>query len=122
MVAAPAGPRALLAEPDEAVRALMADILRAAGCSVDFESDGDRLLGDYDVLVLGPRLGGLSAADVVTRLRDRGAVTPVILICDPSTPGEHLEEFAFSHHADLLRKPFGLGDLRASLRRVLSRG
>jgi DNA-binding response OmpR family regulator len=124
MVAAPAGPRALLAEPDEAVRALLGDVLKAAGCSVDTESEGMNVLGragsgDYDLVIVGSRLGSLSGAEVVGRLRDAGAGLPVILVCDPAVPGERLEEFAFARHADLLRKPFGIGDLRSSLRRVL---
>jgi len=40
----------------------------------------------------------------------------------PPKGGDRIEPFAFTYRVDLLRKPFGIGDLRMSVNRALKAG
>jgi DNA-binding response OmpR family regulator len=117
-------PRALVAECDLSIRTLVQDVLRAAGYGVDVESDGEELLGrarrgGYDVLILSPWLPGMTGVEVVGQIRAHGSALPVIFVCGPDPSRDRVEGMAHVYRAEVLRKPFGLGDLREVLRQVL---
>jgi DNA-binding response OmpR family regulator len=117
-------PRALVAECDLSIRTLVQDVLRAAGYGVDVESDGEELLerarqGAYDLLILSPWLPGMTGVEVVGRIRGHGSPLPVIFVCGPDPSRDRVDGVAHVYRAEVLRKPFGLGDLREVLRRAL---
>jgi DNA-binding response OmpR family regulator len=118
VVAKPRG-TVLLADDDEDMRLLITECLRRDGYAVIVCADGrgvvDRLeSAPPDILVCDVSMPGPSGLDVLTSLRDRRVVTPVILISafdDEQTRHSAVELGATA----FLRKPFHLDELRALL-------
>ncbi|MBJ6763698.1 response regulator [Corallococcus sp. H22C18031201] len=130
MTAPPAAPRALrilLAEDDDAMRALLVRALSRAGHTVVEVEDGFEL-SDYvemmagqggsleppDVIVSDVRMPGCSGLEVLARLRRRGLTCPVLLLSAFADAETHAEAQRLGAHA-LLDKPVDLDVLRAAV-------
>jgi CheY-like chemotaxis protein len=119
--------RILVADDEDRVCRFIRDGLGSCGFDVELSPDGRELLnryrpGGHDLLILDRRMGGRSGMEVVTRLRDNGDDVPIILMADSARPGGRIEPFAFTYRIELLRKPFGLADLRGAVGRAASGG
>lgn len=130
--AAPERPRVLLAEDDDALRGLLARVLRGDGYEVVEARDGFELFEQIEaavatggrrnpsvsLIVSDIRMPGLSGLEVLSILRCGFWRVPVILLTafgDEQVEAEARELGA----AALMSKPFDLGDLATLARTVL---
>lgn len=114
--------RILVADDETQMCRLVRDTLKGSGYAVDIAQDGRALLqhyhsGDYALLILDTLMVQASGLEVVMKLRDRGDAVPIILMFGREP--DRVEPFAYTYRVDVLRKPFGLGDLRNAVRRAL---
>lgn len=115
----------LVVEDEPQIAASLRTGLVAEGFDVDVCEDGTTALwqattGGYDAIVLDLMLPSLSGAEVVARLRQRGILTPVLMLTamsDDATVAATLNAGA----DDYLTKPFGFVVLLARLRALLRR-
>jgi DNA-binding response OmpR family regulator len=116
--------RILVVDDEPQICRLVRDVLQPSGYEIQIGHDGREFLeryrpGDYSLLILDTLLVHLSGLEVVMKLRDRGDLVPIILMFGPRREASRVEHFAFTYRVDLLRKPFGIGDLRAAVARAL---
>jgi DNA-binding response OmpR family regulator len=116
--------RILVGDDESQICGLVRDVLRPGGYAVDFIHNGRELLeicgrGGYSLLILDAVLQQTSAMEIVTKIRDRGDRVPIILMSGPPHKDDRLEPFAFTYRVDVLRKPFGVRDLRVAVDRAL---
>lgn len=125
--------RALVADDQPDMRALMAATLRRLGLDVVEVGSGPELLQALvdgltgpsgplppDLIVTDVRMPGCSGLEVLARLRRNDWHTPVILVtafCDPETARRAQQLGA----ACLLDKPFALEELTLAARAALGR-
>jgi DNA-binding response OmpR family regulator len=127
MPGTPSDSRILVGDDESQICSLVQDVLRAAGYAIDVTHDGREILqrhpsGGYSLLILDTLLAHTSGLEVVMKLRDRGDEVPIILMSGPLKETDRVESFAFTYRVDVLRKPFGVGDLRSSVDRALRTG
>lgn len=121
------GGTALVAEDDEAVRMLVARVLRQDGFAVLARPTGEDALqaseeheGPIDLLVTDAVMGRLSGPALVTGVRRRHPACRVLLLTGfPAEPS--VVEFA-ERGGDVLVKPFRASDLRDRIRRLSREG
>ena len=116
--------RILVADDEAQICRLAEDALRPSGYDIDTAQTGRESFqryrtGDYSLLILDALLREVSGLEVVMRLRDGGDVVPIILMFGPRKEPERMERMAFSYRVDLLRKPFGVAELRDAVLRAL---
>ncbi len=117
-------PRILVGDDEFQICRLVQDVLKSVGYVIDVTQTGREFLdryhcGDYSLLILDTVLLHTSGLEVVMKLRDRGDVVPIILMSGASREADRVEPFAFTYRVDVLRKPFGVGDLRSAVSRAL---
>jgi two-component system response regulator TrcR len=115
--------RILVGDDEIQICRLVRDVLRPS-YDVDVTQDGRKLLeryhsGDYELLILDTLMVQVSGLEVVMRLRDRGEVVPIILMIGPRKEPDRVETFAFTYRVHVLRKPFGVAELRETVARAL---
>lgn len=116
--------RVLVGDDESQICRLVRDVLRPAGCDVDICQDGEDILrqyrsGDYSLLILDTLFVEMSGLEVVMKVRDRGDGVPIILMYGPRNEPDRMETIAFTYKVDILRKPFGVRELRAAVGRAL---
>jgi two-component system response regulator QseB len=121
----PAAPRLLLVEDDPALVEMLTRLLTSEGYAVDAAPDGQRglhaaLTRPYDVLVLDRGLPAIDGLDLLTRLRSRGVVTPVLVLSALGNPADRVAGLDAGAE-DYLGKPFDIDELLARLRALLRR-
>ena len=126
MPGAPSTLRILVADDEPAVSRLVKESLTLSGCSVDLSEDGRDLLaryrpGCYDLLILDSMLARRTGLEVVAQLRNSGDRVPIILTSASAVGMGRVEPFAFTYRVELLRKPFGLRELRAAVEHATRR-
>jgi DNA-binding response OmpR family regulator len=124
MSGSPTAPRILVGDDDSEICRLVGDILQQDGYSIDQTDDGLDVLqrhdaGGYSLLILDALLTHTSGMEVVMKLRDRGDRIPILLLSGSGPESGRVEPFAFTYRVDVLRKPFGVGELRAAVGRAL---
>jgi DNA-binding response OmpR family regulator len=112
--------RVLVADDEESVRRLLQDGLTRVGFEVELSAHGDDLLhryrcGDYGLLILDVRMSPQTGLDVVMVLRGRGDPVPIILMSPSCRRKDRMAPFAYTYRVQLLRKPFGLEELRKAV-------
>jgi len=117
--------RVLLVEDDPMVGAALVGRLEDDAYAVDWvrraEPGLDSMLThDYDVVLLDLGLPELDGAGFLTRLRARGAGTPVIVVTARSEVDSRINALDLGAD-DYLVKPFAAGELMARIRAVLRR-
>lgn len=124
------GARLLLAEDDFELRELLAALLRADGHEVVEARDGYELLdfltrsangngtGAFSVIVSDVRMPGLTALDVLSRLRGELTSTPVILITAFGDRNTHLRALLLGA-SRVFDKPFDCDELRGAVQDAL---
>lgn len=115
----------LLAEDDRHVRGIIASTLESLGYEVVQSDDGPTALGVFaqyrDVirlLVLDADLPERSGPDCLRELREAGVKTPAIVI----TGNVALDSDELDDETILLRKPFGMPELAATVSEAFARG
>ncbi|HLY09984.1 MAG TPA: response regulator [Planctomycetota bacterium] len=119
--------RILVGDDESQICRLVRDVLKTGGYDIDLTHNGRELLetytfGKYSLLILDTVLQHTSGMEVVMKLRDRGDRVPIILMSVPSREADRVEPFAFTYRVDVLRKPFGIGELRSAVGRALGTG
>lgn len=119
--------RILVGDDELQICRLVRDVLQHSGYDVEITQDGRAILeryhsGDYALIIVDTLMVQASGLEVVMKLRDRGDAVPMILMIGPRQEPDRVETFAFSYRVDLLRKPFGIGDLRSAVERALRNG
>ena len=102
--------RILIVDDDRALRHVLAELLKAAGHTVDQAADGRDALarldaGAYDIALLDIGLPDVSGLDVLARARDRPSPPIVIMMTADDTP-ETLLAAVRRQAYRYLRKPF----------------
>jgi len=118
--------RVLVAEDEPTVRRLVHECLTLAGYDVEESEDGRDALsryrpGAFDLVILDSMLARRSGLEVVVQLRNSGDAVPIILTSASAAGMGRVEPFAFTYRIELLRKPFGVRDLRAAVERATRR-
>ena len=124
MPGTPVVPRILVGDDEIQICRLVQDVLKITGYPIETTTDGREILkkhaeSGYSLIILDTILTNLSGLEVVTKLRDRGDSVPIILMSGPMKEPDRVESFAFTYRVDVLRKPFGVGDLRSAVERAL---
>jgi two-component system OmpR family response regulator len=118
--------RILVAEDDHRLRSLLEQALTEAGWQVTAVADGREaeLLAldgrDHDVLLLDIGLPGMDGLTVCRRLRDRGVITPVLMLTARGQVGDRITGLDAGAD-DYLPKPFDFDELLARLRALRRR-
>ncbi|MFC0541868.1 response regulator transcription factor [Kutzneria chonburiensis] len=117
--------RVLLVEDDGELAVMLDRLLTSEGYDVDVARDGHTglhraLTGRYDIMVIDRGLPGVTGLDLVTRLRRRGAVTPILVLSAMATPRDRVAGLDAGAE-DYLSKPFDIDELLARLRALLRR-
>jgi DNA-binding response OmpR family regulator len=116
--------RILIVEDHEPLAAAVATGLREERYDVDIADNGNDALSqaaktEYAVILLDIMLPGISGIDVLTRLRQSGDQTPVLLLTARSTTDDKIRGLDAGAD-DYLPKPFEFDELLARIR-ALSR-
>lgn len=120
-----AQPRILVVEDDRRLARMLAEILESEGYAVTLAYDGQRALHEgltreFDVLLLDRGLPAIEGLDVLTRLRSRGVLAPVLVLSALGTPADRVEGLDRGAE-DYLAKPFDIDELLARLRALRRR-
>lgn len=115
--------RVLVADDEPLILALVHDSLIRWGYEVELSPDGRDALnkyraGAYSLIILDVMMDRKTGLEVVSHLRDGGDEVPIILMSALPVGAGRMEPFAFSYHVELLRKPFGLRNLRSAVERA----
>jgi DNA-binding response OmpR family regulator len=102
-----------------------ASLRETEGFAVDVARDGEEGLylvtnNSYDALILDLMLPRLSGVEILTQMRKRGIVTPV-LVLSAKDELESVLSLLDNGADDYLTKPFDLRELRARLRALIRR-
>ena len=119
------GRRLLLIDDDEQLVALLVMRLEKAGyevASATKPEDGYEMAleGAYDVIVLDVLMPRISGVEMCARLRERGILTPVLLLSGQTEKGTIVHGLDAGAD-DYLTKPFNDGELVARIRALLRR-
>lgn len=126
-------PRVLVVEDDEQMRRLLVATLTARGCDVVEAEHGVDLLGwmgqametpatdALDAIVSDVNLPDMTALDVLSALRARDAIVPVILVTASEDEDVHRRAYELGATV-ILKKPLDLDDLSALVRALTGPG
>ncbi len=118
--------RILVVEDQRDLAAILRDTLQEEGFTVDLSTDGEDGLwrattADYDAVVLDIVLPKVDGLEILSRMRRRGRVAPVLLLTARDGTGDRVRGLDAGAD-DYLVKPFALEELLARLRALLRRG
>ncbi len=117
--------RVLIVEDYAPVRSALAQGLAEAGFAVDIAATGDEglhlaLTNDLDVVVLDLMLPGLDGFSVLSKLRESGSQTHVLILTARDQVQDRIEGLNLGAD-DYLTKPFVFGELLARVRAMVRR-
>ncbi|MBA6412585.1 response regulator transcription factor [Parahaliea sp. F7430] len=109
----------LLVEDDPSVGEFIASELATAGYNCTLKSDGlegleAALRGDFDIVVVDRMLPSLDGLSIVSRLREAGHLTPVLVLSALAEVEDRVKGL-HSGADDYLTKPFSMAELQARL-------
>jgi DNA-binding response OmpR family regulator len=115
----------LLVEDDRDLASLLERVLVAEGYDVTVAPDGQRglhlgLTRPFDVMLVDRGLPAVEGLDLISRLRGKGVLTPVLVLSARGTTEDRVEGLDAGAE-DYLSKPFELSELLARLRALLRR-
>jgi len=118
-------PGVLVVEDDRRLAVLLEELLTAQGFAVELAADGQAglhagLTRRYDVLLIDRGLPGIEGVDLITRLRSRGVLTPILVLTARGALDDRVEGLDAGAE-DYLTKPFEVPELLARLRALLRR-
>lgn len=117
--------RILVIEDEPTLSRLLSYNLAQEGYAVDTANDGAeglRAAGEepYDLIVLDLMLPGMDGYEVLTRLREQGSRTPVIILTARNEESDVVKGLKLGAD-DYMTKPFGVAELLARVSAVLRR-
>ncbi len=115
----------LYAEDEPTMAEAVVDILTYHNYLVDAVADGEEALayaqtGDYDGIILDIMMPKLDGLEVLSRLRQGGCRTPVLLLTAKGEVEDRIAGLDLGAD-DYLPKPFAMGELLARIRAMLRR-
>ncbi|MBL8926412.1 MAG: response regulator transcription factor [Pseudonocardia sp.] len=118
-------PRVLVVEDDRRLAELLDELLTGQGFAVEIAGDGQAglhagLTRRYEVLLVDRGLPGIEGVDLITRLRSRGILTPILVLTARGALNDRVEGLDAGAE-DYLTKPFEVPELLARLRALLRR-
>jgi two-component system, OmpR family, copper resistance phosphate regulon response regulator CusR len=118
--------RALIIEDETKTASYLRKGLTESGFVVDTASDGEEglhqaLESAYDVIVCDVMLPRMDGWAIVSRLRERGIATPILLLTARDAVPDRVRGLELGAD-DYLVKPFAFSELLARIRSVLRRG
>jgi two-component system copper resistance phosphate regulon response regulator CusR len=118
--------RILVVEDEPRVSSFLLEGLRAERFDVDLAEDGhaalDLLTGNrYDLIVLDLMIPKLDGIGVLTRIRQKGFATPVLVLTAKSSVEDRVKGLEAGAD-DYVVKPFSFEELLARIRALLRRG
>jgi len=117
-------PLVAVVDDDEALCLSLVDLMRSIGCRAEPYISAETLLTSstlfsFDCVIADVHMPGMGGLNLARKLRERGIMTPVILIT--ALPDKHLDDEAIAVGAQcLLRKPFETNSLLDWVERSLS--
>ncbi|MDP2648794.1 MAG: response regulator transcription factor [bacterium] len=119
--------RLLIVEDDEVIAQNLKKLLELKGFAVDWLPDGEKSYPrlslyrkDYNLALVDLGLPGISGAELTTKLRAEGVMTPIIIITGESGT-QHKVALLNSGADDYVVKPFSSEELIARIGSVLRR-
>jgi two-component system response regulator QseB len=118
-------PSVLLVEDDRDLANLLERVLAGQGYDVSWAADGHRglhlgLTRRYDAMVVDRALPAIEGLDLISRLRSRGVLTPMLVLSARGTTQDRVAGLDAGAE-DYLTKPFEIPELLARLRALLRR-
>ncbi len=118
-------PRILVVEDDCRLAELLDELLTGQGFAVEIAADGQAglhagLTRRYELLLIDRGLPGIEGVDLITRLRSRGILTPILVLTARGALNDRVEGLDAGAE-DYLTKPFEVPELLARLRALLRR-
>src|SRR4030088_790834 len=118
--------RALIIEDETKTASYLRKGLTESGFVVDTASDGEEglhqaLENAYDVIVCDVMLPRMDGWAIVSRLRERGVATPILLLTARDAVPDRVRGLELGAD-DYLVKPFAFSELLARIRTILRRG
>ncbi len=115
----------LVIEDEPTLARLLSYNLTQEGYEVNVVEDGgdgleEALSKPYDLIILDIMLPGLNGFEVLTRLRQKGNRTPVIILTARTAEEEIVQGLKYGAD-DYITKPFGVAELLARVSAVLRR-
>jgi DNA-binding response OmpR family regulator len=117
--------RVLVVEDSRRLQDAIGSGLRGLGYAVDVSADGEDGLwkaetGDYDVIVLDLMLPKLDGLSVLSRLREKGKATHVLILTAKDTVNDRVQGLQMGAD-DYLIKPFSFRELVARIQALARR-
>lgn len=118
--------RVLVIEDDPAIARFIAKGLAESGFAVDVRADGDEGLQQalqpppYDALVVDLMLPRLDGLQVISKLRDRGVTSPVLILSARRSVDDRVRGLQTGGD-DYLTKPFAMAELVARIHALVRR-
>lgn len=114
--------RILVADDERSIRWVLSEALTADGHQVTEASTGSEALailnrGGIDVAFLDIRMPDMNGLDVVTKAREAGCQTTLVVMTAQTTMANAVEAMKRGAY-DYLTKPFSLGQIDVVLRRI----
>lgn len=118
--------RILLVEDEEKVSHFVSRGLRSEGFAVDEALDGKTGLDlamsyHYDLMIFDIMLPQISGTEILRRIRERGIVTPVLMLTAKDLVNDKVAHFEAGAD-DYLTKPFAFAELLARSKALMLRG
>ncbi|MCX8072079.1 MAG: sigma-54 dependent transcriptional regulator [Candidatus Binatia bacterium] len=116
-------PRVLVADDEESIRWVLQRAIGDLGWEVDVAVDGHEALtkltdDQYDIALVDIRMPGVDGLSLLSKLRDAGSNTSVIIITAQNTMANAIEAMKRGAY-DYVTKPFDLEEVRILLQRLV---
>ncbi len=118
--------RVLLVEDEDKVARFVTLGLKAERFAVDHVADGATgldyaLANPYDLLIVDLMLPGLNGTELITRVRQKNAAVPIIVLTARDAVADKVKNFEAGAD-DYLTKPFAFAELLIRIKALLRRG
>jgi len=115
--------RILVADDEESIRWVLATALGGEGHTVEQVYDGEaalqRLTRDhFDLALIDIKMPGLDGLSVLTKAREAGLMTPIVIITAQNTMSNAIEAMKRGAY-DYITKPFDVEEVRLLVQRAL---
>ena len=115
--------RILVADDEESIRWVLATALTGEGHTVEQVGDGDAALDrlnrdHFDVALVDIKMPGLDGLSILSKARDAGLSTPIVIITAQNTMANAIEAMKRGAY-DYVTKPFDVEEVRLLVQRIL---